>query len=126
MISRRSFLCGLRETPAPNPQRELREGEPAASIPANIAEKSASFRTAMHARARGSGDGPKLAVLSPFLCLLRLGTECSVCAERCPVPGAIRIEHRSVTIDPKRCDGCGVCVERCPAPIGALALRPIS
>ena len=49
-------------------------------------------------------------------------TFCSVCTERCPVPGAIAIRDRRPHIVVDRCDGCGVCVQVCPAPILALEL----
>jgi polyferredoxin len=55
------------------------------------------------------------------------GFNCTVCADRCPVPGAIRFrkasawnfQGRSVTVnqiyvDPDLCNGCGVCEYVCP------------
>lgn len=49
---------------------------------------------------------------------------CSVCAERCPVPGAIVVELGRPRVEPARCDGCGLCVLTCPAPVLAFELVP--
>lgn len=45
---------------------------------------------------------------------------CSVCAERCPVEGAIVIELGRPRIVETACDGCGQCLKVCPAPRPAL------
>lgn len=45
---------------------------------------------------------------------------CSVCSERCPVPGAIVIELGRPRVDPEHCNGCGICVGVCPAPVNAF------
>ena len=45
---------------------------------------------------------------------------CTVCSERCPLPGAIVIELGRPRINDVACDGCGVCVELCPAPERAI------
>lgn len=47
---------------------------------------------------------------------------CSVCVERCPVPGAIAIVDRRPRVIAAACDGCGECVRACPAPILAFEL----
>jgi ferredoxin len=49
---------------------------------------------------------------------------CSVCVERCPVPGAIVVELGRPRVEPARCDGCGLCVLTCPAPVLAFELVP--
>jgi len=41
---------------------------------------------------------------------------CTVCAERCPVPGAIVLETGRPRIIPWRCTACGDCERVCPAP----------
>lgn len=69
-------------------------------------------------------SGPMLAVVSPFACLNAGADFCATCVERCPTPGAVRVDGRRVVVDPARCDGCGVCVPLCPAPGGAILLRP--
>lgn len=65
-----------------------------------------------------------LAILQTFNCLAHLGTTCSSCSERCPVPGAIRLTDGKPSVDPALCTGCGVCQHVCPAPVNAVLLLP--
>lgn len=57
-------------------------------------------------------------------CLAHLGSFCSVCAEHCPVEGAIEVRGGRPTIDARACIGCGVCQHVCPAPENAVLLTP--
>jgi ferredoxin-type protein NapG len=57
-------------------------------------------------------------------CLNRLGSICTVCAEQCPVPGAIAFAGSLPSIDERSCTGCGVCLYVCPAPVKAIVLLP--
>lgn len=66
-----------------------------------------------------------VAVLSTFACLNAGADFCATCVERCPEPGAIRLDGRRVVIDASVCNGCGVCVPLCPAPGGAILLKPV-
>ena len=50
------------------------------------------------------------------------GKECLICAEMCPVPGAITVEDQKPVFHPEKCVGCGTCVHVCPAVPKALAL----
>lgn len=50
---------------------------------------------------------------------------CRVCAERCPVPGAIQIRDGRLVVDETTCTGCGVCLHVCPAPGKAVLLLPL-
>lgn len=59
-----------------------------------------------------------------FDCLNRLGTTCSVCVERCPVPGAMSWAGGVPTVDASLCTGCGQCHYACPAPSNAIAIHP--
>ncbi len=59
-------------------------------------------------------------------CLPHLGTTCSTCVERCPVPGAIRVTQGKPTIVPETCIGCGICHQVCPAPRNAVMMLPLS
>lgn len=63
--------------------------------------------------------------IRPSTCLA-FGSFCSVCQERCPVPGAIVVEAGRPRIVETACDGCGICVEHCPAPINGLEIVPRS
>jgi ferredoxin-type protein NapG len=58
------------------------------------------------------------------LCLAHHGTTCTVCSERCPVQGAIRVADGKPTIVEHACVGCGVCRYVCPAPENAILLMP--
>ena len=49
---------------------------------------------------------------------------CSVCVERCPIPGAIVVALGRPRVDPAQCNGCGRCVVTCPAPVLAFELVP--
>lgn len=64
------------------------------------------------------------AQIQTFSCLNTLGGFCSVCVERCPVPGAIRLDGRRVVVDADACTGCGICAYACPAPGTAILVLP--
>ena len=57
-------------------------------------------------------------------CLAHHGTTCTVCVERCPVPGAIELAAGKPRINEQICTGCGVCRYVCPAPQNAVLLMP--
>lgn len=59
-----------------------------------------------------------------FDCLNRLGTTCSVCVERCPVPGVMSWAEGVPAVDASLCTGCGQCHYACPAPSNAIAIHP--
>ena len=58
-------------------------------------------------------------------CLGALGLGCTVCVERCPVPGVMRLERGRPVIEAAACVGCGVCLHVCPAPEKAILLLPL-
>lgn len=64
------------------------------------------------------------AMLDPRRCLNGRGLVCTVCAERCPVEGAMRLMEGRPLVDPRACTGCGVCADVCPAPEPAIRLVP--
>ena len=57
-------------------------------------------------------------------CLAWLGSFCSTCVERCPLPGAIVEGPRGPVVQADACDGCGLCQQACPAPINAVRMIP--
>ncbi len=75
--------------------------------------------------ARPAETRPMVAVVVTFSCLNAKADFCATCVERCPVPGAVKVEGRRVVVDAAHCTGCGVCVPLCPAPGGAILLKPV-
>ncbi len=69
---------------------------------------------------------PPVAVIAGRFCLAYRHSFCSVCRERCPVPGAVVVERGLPRIDPILCNGCRICHEVCPAPVNAIRLVPRS
>lgn len=67
-----------------------------------------------------------LAWIQTMACLAYTGSFCTVCSERCPVPGAIEVRAGKPTIRPDVCTGCGVCAEVCPAPQNAVVIMPLA
>jgi ferredoxin-type protein NapG len=64
------------------------------------------------------------AVISLLDCLTGQNTTCSVCAEQCPVEGALARENGRPVVNPAACTGCGVCQFVCPAPRNAVMVLP--
>lgn len=64
------------------------------------------------------------AKITEQLCLAHHSTTCTVCSERCPVPGAVHVESGKPIIQESNCTGCGVCRYVCPAPENAILLMP--
>lgn len=68
--------------------------------------------------------GPRTAVIQGRFCLAYRSLACSVCAERCPEPGAIVRERGIPRVVADACTGCGVCHDVCPAPRNAVLVMP--
>ena len=66
---------------------------------------------------------PKIAVIQGRFCLAYTSF-CTVCSERCPVPGAMKVENGIPMVVVDACTGCGVCHEVCPAPTNAVLMLP--
>ena len=78
-------------------------------------------------RAGGAGAGQPLppgfgVEVQRWRCMA-LSSFCSVCTERCPVPGALSLVEGFPVVQPS-CNGCGQCIRVCPAPINAFQLVP--
>ena len=63
-----------------------------------------------------------IAIVAGRHCLAYRGSFCSVCRERCPVPGAVIVERGLPRIDASACTGCRICHDVCPAPVNAIRL----
>jgi ferredoxin-type protein NapG len=64
------------------------------------------------------------AQVQPLDCLNRMSTSCSVCVERCPVPGAMAFSGDVPAVNDSLCTGCGICQHVCPAPQNAILMLP--
>jgi ferredoxin-type protein NapG len=67
-----------------------------------------------------------VAYIEKMACLAHTGSFCSVCSERCPVPGAIEVANGRPRIREDVCTGCGVCAFVCPAPTNAVVVLPLA
>jgi Na+-translocating ferredoxin:NAD+ oxidoreductase RNF subunit RnfB len=65
----------------------------------------------------------RVAVIQGRFCLAYTSF-CTVCTERCPVPGAMKVEKGIPMVVADICTGCGVCHEVCPAPTNAVLVIP--
>ncbi len=101
VLSRRGFFSAL--------TRSFKEKAPAAPRP--IEPSAAADVT------------PRTAIIQGRFCLA-LTSFCSVCSERCPVPGAIHRERGLPMISADACTGCGICHDVCPAPRNAVLMMP--
>ena len=58
-------------------------------------------------------------------CLSWQGEKCTLCAEACPVEGAIALDPGGrPRIDPSICTGCGSCLQVCPVGTSGITLTP--
>lgn len=64
------------------------------------------------------------AYVQPLDCLNRLGSSCTVCVERCPIPEALTFVDGVPVVSETLCTGCGQCQYACPAPTNAIAILP--
>ena len=63
----------------------------------------------------------KVAIIQGRRCIA-LTSFCSVCIERCPVPGAMTSHQGMPMVVADVCTGCGVCHDVCPAPANAVLM----
>ncbi len=69
----------------------------------------------------GNSASALTAIIQGRFCFA-LTSFCSVCTERCPVPGAMKKERGLPMVVPDVCTGCGICQEVCPAPRNAVLM----
>jgi Na+-translocating ferredoxin:NAD+ oxidoreductase RNF subunit RnfB len=65
----------------------------------------------------------QVAVIQGRFCLAYTSF-CTVCSERCPVPGAMKVDKGIPMVVAETCTGCGVCHDVCPAPTNAVLVIP--
>jgi Na+-translocating ferredoxin:NAD+ oxidoreductase RNF subunit RnfB len=66
---------------------------------------------------------PRIAIIQGRFCLAYTSF-CTVCSERCPVPGAMQVERGVPMVVADTCTGCGICHDVCPAPTNAVLMLP--
>lgn len=91
-----------------------------------LVRKKETFSLGAFYEARGverADTGARRVEIDPTACLAHQRSFCTVCKERCPVPGAVQVASGLPRIDPARCTGCGDCIAACPAPRMALRIR---
>lgn len=63
-----------------------------------------------------TADNLGVAKVISDVCVAWDWTGCTVCADKCPVEGAITIDgHGRPVVDETLCDGCGLCENACPS-----------
>lgn len=86
-------------------------------------EREPAVAAAPVARAAEDAAVAKVAIVQGRFCIA-LTSFCSVCVERCPVPGAMRQERGMPMVVADACTGCGICHAVCPAPRNAVLMLP--
>lgn len=129
-ISRRGFFTALSrpfqrmaaEASGPLPEQHRSKAVPA---PFPLQQGAGGSGTPLHGRDDpGNGSGiPLTAIIQGRFCIA-LTSFCSVCIERCPVPGAMKKERGLPMVVPDLCTGCGICHGVCPAPRNAVLMLP--
>jgi ferredoxin-type protein NapG len=89
-----------------------------ADVPCAVACPTGALRADAPSKVMGR------AVIAAHDCLAYQSSTCSVCVERCPVPGALRLERGRPVVDSALCTGCGVCQHVCPSPRNAVIILP--
>lgn len=92
----------------------------ARAVLTSVAESPRRPATAPDSTASASN---RVAIIQGRHCLA-LTSFCSVCVERCPVPGAMISQRGLPMVVGAVCTGCAVCQEVCPAPTNAILMLP--
>ena len=66
------------------------------------------------------------AVIDAARCLPHRGEKCSVCLDRCPIQGALRLDDKGRPVVQDTCTGCGICEYYCPTEPTSIKVRPWS
>jgi len=61
------------------------------------------------------------------LCVRRLGEDCRICVDQCPLgSAALVLENGKVKVIEDGCTGCGVCEQQCPTSPKSITVTPKS
>jgi ferredoxin-type protein NapG len=67
------------------------------------------------------------AVWHENLCVRRLGEDCRICVDQCPLgSAALVLEGGRVKVIEEGCTGCGVCEQQCPTSPKSITVTPKS
>ena len=67
------------------------------------------------------------AVWHEDLCVRRLGEDCRICVDQCPIgSAALVLESGKVKVIEDGCTGCGVCEQQCPTSPKSITVTPKS
>ncbi len=66
------------------------------------------------------------ATIDTARCLPHRGDKCSVCLDRCPIQGALRLDAHGKPTVTDFCTGCGICEYYCPTEPTSIRVRPWS
>jgi ferredoxin-type protein NapG len=67
-----------------------------------------------------------LAGVNHRVCLRSRGEDCTICVDKCPIDGAIRVcDGGAIEVIESVCTGCGVCQQHCPTRPKAVTVRII-
>ena len=115
--SRRAFLSGLF-----SPLKAV------AKVPEGEAQADRQREEARRAALNAPPPQPETTALEDFVavvqgrhCIASTGF-CRTCHERCPVPGAIEMDHGVPMVVAANCTGCRICLDVCPAPTNAILM----
>lgn len=124
--SRRQFLRGsfIREAMAPKMDDSERQFAPGAARHTFQEDPMNTTSSGNPLPLREEQTEEAIARVDQDSCLAYNRSFCSVCAERCPVDGAIEVERGKPTIIADNCTGCGICHSVCPSPVNAITLSP--
>ena len=104
-------------TPCPSCKAAVPAGSPfcpQCRVPQQVFEL-VGLTPAAPSKSKGVETGKKHAVVRADMCV-----GCATCVAACPVPGAVRLEHKVAVVEMSLCAGHAKCSEACP--VGAIVV----